>query len=90
MSLAAVQEFPLFVGFGTFFQGWALVIQGQGEVSLAQMHQGMAAVLRTGQLLARPYCLVHLAEAAGHAGHVDEGLRLLAETLAAFAASGQR
>jgi predicted ATPase len=49
----------------------------------------MAAVLRTGQLLARPYFLVYLAEAAGHAGHVDEGLRLLAEALEAFAASGQ-
>ena len=64
-------------------------MQGQGEAGLAQMHQGLAAVLATGQTLARPLCLVLLAEAAGHAGQVAEGLRLLAEALAVLEASGQ-
>ena len=40
-------------------------------------------------MLARPFCLVLLAEAAGLDGHVDEGLRWLAEALVAFEASGQ-
>jgi predicted ATPase len=53
------------------------------------MHQGLAAVLATGQTLARPRWLVLLAEAAGHVGQVEEGLRLLAEALTAFEASGQ-
>jgi predicted ATPase len=48
------------------------------------MHQGMAALLATGQTVAWPYCLVLLAEAAGHVGQVEEGLRLLAEALAAI------
>jgi predicted ATPase len=51
------------------------------------MRQGLAAVLATGQALSRPLCPVLLAEAAGHAGEVEEGLRLLAEALAAFEAS---
>jgi len=38
-------------------------MQGQREVGMAQMHQGLAAVLATGQELARPFCLVLLAEA---------------------------
>jgi predicted ATPase len=38
-------------------------------------------------MLARPLCLALLAEATGHAGQVDEGLRLLAEALTAFEAS---
>ena len=38
--------------------------------------------------LSRPFCLVLLAEAAGHAGQVEEGLRLLAEALRACEASG--
>jgi predicted ATPase len=44
----------------------------------------MAAVLAAGQMVSRPHCLVLLAEAAGHAGQVAEGLRLLAEALAAL------
>jgi len=49
----------------------------------------MAAVLATGQTLARPFCLFLLAEAAGHTGQMAEGLRLLAEALTAFEASGR-
>jgi predicted ATPase len=50
---------------------------------------GMAAILATGQMLARPRCLVLLAEAVGHTGQVVEALRLLAEALAALETSGQ-
>ena len=89
LTLATAQGFPHYVGFGTCWWGGALAMQGQGEVGLAQMRQGMAAVLATGQGLARPLCLVLLAEAAGHAGQVTEGLRLLAETLRALEASGR-
>jgi hypothetical protein len=64
-------------------------MQGQGDVGLAQLHQGMATILATGQTVSRPLCLVLLAEAAGHAGQAEEGLRLLTEALAAFEASGR-
>jgi hypothetical protein len=64
-------------------------MQGQGAVGLAQLHQGMAAVMATGHELVRPLCLVMLAEAAGHAGQVAEGLHLLAEALGAFEESGR-
>jgi predicted ATPase len=77
------------VGYGTFWQGWILAAQGQGEADLVQMRQGMAAVWGTGQTVARSFGLVLLAEAAGHAGQVAEGLRLLAEALMALEASGR-
>jgi predicted ATPase len=64
-------------------------MQGQGEAGLVQMHQGVEAVLATGQMLARPRCLVLLAEATGCVGHVAEGLRLLAEALTALEANGE-
>ena len=54
LTLATAQGFPLYVGLGTCWRGWALATQGQGEAGLAQMHQGLAAVLATGQELARP------------------------------------
>jgi predicted ATPase len=57
---------------------------------MAQMHQGLVGILATGQALAQPFCLIRMAEAAGSTGGVDEGLRLLAEALTAFEASGRR
>jgi predicted ATPase len=89
LRLATAQQFPQWVGYGTFWQGWLLAAQGQYEAGMAQMHQGLAALLATGQTLARPFCLIPLAEAAGQAGQVAEGLRLLAEALAALGESGQ-
>jgi class 3 adenylate cyclase/predicted ATPase len=89
LTLATAQGFPLYVGFGTCWRGWVLAMQGQGAEGVAQMHQGLAMVLATGQMVARPRWLTLLAEAAGYAGQVDEGLRVLAEALAAFEASGQ-
>jgi DNA-binding winged helix-turn-helix (wHTH) protein/predicted ATPase len=89
LTLATAQGFPLWAGYGTCWRGWALAVQGQGEAGLAQMRQGLAALLATGQTLGRPFCLVILAEAAGHIGQAAEGLRLLAEALTAFEASGR-
>jgi predicted ATPase len=64
-------------------------MQGQGETGLAQLRQGMEAVLATGQTLSRPLCLLLLAEAAEHTGQVEAGRRLLAEALETFEASGR-
>jgi predicted ATPase len=64
-------------------------MQGQREVGIAEMHQGRAGILATGQALTQPFCLVLMAEAIGYTGHVDHGLRLLDEALAAFEASGR-
>jgi DNA-binding winged helix-turn-helix (wHTH) protein/predicted ATPase len=89
LALATAQAFPLFEGLGTCWRGWALAMQGQGAAGLRQMHQGLAAVLVTGQMLSQSLCLVLLAEAAGYASQVEEGLRLLAEALTAMEASGR-
>jgi predicted ATPase len=89
LSLATAQGFPLWRGIGTFWRGWARAMQGEATAGLAQMHQGLAAVVATGETLARPYCLVPLAEALGHTGQVEAGRHLLAEALAELEASGQ-
>jgi predicted ATPase len=89
LTLATAQQFPQFVAHGTFWQGWVRTVQGQGAASLAQMHQGVAAIVATGQRVSQPRYLVLLAEAMGHAGQVEEGLRLLAEALTAFEESGR-
>jgi len=89
LTLATAQEFPLYMGYGACWRGWALAMQDQGEAGLAQLHQGLAAVVAEGQMLTRSLCLLLLAEAAGHAGQIVEGLRLLDDALTAFEASGR-
>ncbi len=90
LTLATAQGWPLYVGLANHIRGWALAMQGQYEAGMAQMHQGLAGLLATGQTLAQPFCLARMAEAAGYAGHIDEGLHLLTEALATFEASGRR
>jgi predicted ATPase len=89
LPLALTQGFSLYAEYGTCWQGWVLAMQGEGERGIAQLHQGMAAVTAAGQTLTRPLCLLLLAEAVGHGGQIEEGLRLLAEALTALVASGR-
>jgi hypothetical protein len=48
LTLGTTQGFPLHVGHGTCWRGWALAMQGEGATGLALLHQGLAAVLATG------------------------------------------
>jgi len=75
---------------GTSLRGWALVKQGQRrEEGIAQLRQGLAVYQATGAELGRPYYLAELAEACGLVGQGEEGLRALAEALAAVHKSGE-
>jgi predicted ATPase len=89
LTMATAQGFPLFVGHGTYLQGWALTMQGEGVGGLAQLRQGLLAIPAAGQELSRPFCLILLAEAAGHVGQIEDGLRLLDETLTGLEARGR-
>jgi predicted ATPase len=89
LPLATAQGSPHRVGWGTFWQGWVLIMQGQGATGLAQMHQSMQAILATRQGLSYTYCRVVLAAAAGQVGEVEAGLRLLAGAITAFEAGEQ-
>jgi tetratricopeptide (TPR) repeat protein len=89
LPLATAQGFPLHVGTGLCWRGGALAMQGEGEMGLAQLRQGLAAVVDLGQELGRSLCLVLLAEAVGHADQVEEGLHLLAEARTVLEANGQ-
>lgn len=89
LLLATAQSFPLYVGYGTYWHGWAYTMQGEREAGLMHMRQGLTAILATGQMLARPLCLVLLAEATMQAGQIEEGLHQVAESLAAFEQSGR-
>jgi predicted ATPase len=97
MTLAAEQEFPLWLGMATMLRGAALVEEGCSSGMLArveervtQMRQGIAAYRATGAGLDHPHCLVLLARGYQEMGQADAGLAVLAEMLTVINNSGER
>ncbi len=89
ITLSTEQGFPYFVAEGTIWRGWALAEQGQGEEGITQIRQGMAIFQTTGAAQ-RPEFPALLAEAYGRAGQAEEGLSIVAETLAEISRYGDR
>jgi class 3 adenylate cyclase/predicted ATPase len=81
LALAHEQGFAQRLAEATIQRGWGLVEQGQGEVGIAQIRQGLAALRVTGVGTSRSYMGL-LAEAYGKAGQPAAGLRVAAEVLA--------
>jgi predicted ATPase len=79
VAFSTAQGFPLWAALGTSFRGWALAMQGQGEVGLAQIRQGITAWQATGAALYVPYLYTLLADVCAYLGHAEDGLQALAE-----------
>src|SRR5437879_9206033 len=60
-------------------RGWALAMQGQGEVGIAQVRQGLAAYRATGAVQAVPFLCTVLAEVSDRLGHPEDGIQALVE-----------
>jgi predicted ATPase len=88
IELSSEHGFAQYLARGTILRGWALVEQGQCEAGIAQMRQGIAAHRTTGAEVGRQYPAL-LAEAYGKGGQAEEGLTILAESLAALEKTGQ-
>ena len=79
VALSTAQGFPQWAAMGTSLRGWALAMQGQGEVGMAQVRQGITAWQATGAKFFVPYFCTVLAEVSDHLGHPEDGLQALAE-----------
>jgi predicted ATPase len=79
VALSTEQGFPFWAAAGTILRGWALAMQGQDEVGMAQVRQGIAAYRATGAALLVPYYCTLLAGVFAHLGHPEDGLQALAE-----------
>jgi class 3 adenylate cyclase/predicted ATPase len=90
LAIMTEQGFGQSMGVVTFDRGAALAAQGQCEAGIAQMHQGLAAIVASGQGIGLSARLAQLAEAYGNSGQAEEGLRLLAEALAHVERIGER
>jgi predicted ATPase len=83
IGLSAEHGFPFWLAFATIQRGGAMAEQGHNEEGIAQIQDGLDASRAIGAELARPYYLTLLAEACTETGRLDDGLRALAEALAA-------
>jgi predicted ATPase len=81
IALATKQGLVSWLAWGMITRGWALATQGQGEVGIAQLRQGMAAVRAAGMRLFGTHDLTLLAEAYYTVGELDAGLAALDEAL---------
>jgi class 3 adenylate cyclase/predicted ATPase len=90
IALSTEQGFTQYLVRGTILRGGVLAAQGQSEVGIAQMRQGLAAFQTSGGGVSQPSFLALLAEAYGQGGQVEEGLRVLAEALILVEKTGDR
>jgi predicted ATPase/class 3 adenylate cyclase len=89
LELADAQGFPHWLAEGIILRGWAQAIQGETETGLRQIQHGLAAYRVTGAEVQRPYFLTLQAEAYLEAGHYDEGLKALNDSLHTAYATGE-
>jgi predicted ATPase len=71
-------------------RGWVLAAQGAAEEGIEQLRQGLAIWQDIGTELGLTYLLARLVEVYGEGGQAEEGLRILAEALAAADKNGER
>jgi tetratricopeptide (TPR) repeat protein len=90
VAVSDERRLAFFSGFGHIFQGCALAQRGQGRAAVQRIRDGLAAVGSTGWRGHEPGSLGLLAEALALTDALDDGLKVLAETLAAAEANGAR
>ena len=79
--LSSDHGFALCLAEATSLWGWALVVQGQAEVGIKQIQQGLATACTTGAEARQPYKLALLAEAYRQVGQTAAGEQALVEAL---------
>ena len=81
VNISREQNLVFFMAMGTILRGWALAEQGEIEVGMAEMNQGLEIYKMTGAELLMPYWLALLAETNAKARKYKRSLSLVAEAL---------
>jgi TOMM system kinase/cyclase fusion protein len=89
-AIAHEQGFPFWESSAMILRGWALALEGNSHEGMVQLREGLVAFRATGAEIQQPSWLALLAEAYGHVGQVDAGLRAVAEGLAVLQQTGER
>jgi class 3 adenylate cyclase/predicted ATPase len=90
ITLSQAHDFPMMLGYGTFFLGWATADAGEIKAGIALMEQGLSLVASTGRGVTRPYMQTILACAKADLGNLPEAIALVDEALRAMEVTGER
>ncbi len=82
--------FAAWAALGTYYQGFALALQGQGAEGFTQMRDGLAAWRGTGTRQFEPYLQTLMATAYGETGQATKGLAVVLEALDTVERTGER
>src|SRR5262249_12911855 len=90
MSVAEKGGFLLYGFWARIVKGCALAHLGQAQQGVAEIREGLASAAATGAEMWDAYNMAQLAEACAKAGHIDQGLRAIAEALDVVQQNGER
>ncbi len=90
IDLATEESFPLYLGAGIIWHGWARVVQGEVEDGIAELRDGLSAFQATGAEIAGTWIRALLAEAYGHLDQPEAGRQILAEARVDMESRGER
>ncbi|MCP4257774.1 MAG: AAA family ATPase [Planctomycetes bacterium] len=90
LAFSVEQGFAQWMPYGSLFQGWALVENGEGESKIDQMCQALNEWQAIGIELAHPVFQGFIAEACIKVGHIGKGLEEVDEALKKVEQIGER
>ena len=90
ITFCTERGFSQWVAMGTILRGWGLAAQGQGEMGMVQMREGLLSSQDAGTKLGQAPVLAQLAEVYWRTGQTAAGLQALAEALAVMDTTGER
>ena len=90
VSLCIEHGFPFWAAGGRILNGWAATCQGEAELGIELLRDGLAAWRNTGARLWLPIFLTLEAEAHAKAGHSDTALKVIEEALLISEETGER
>jgi predicted ATPase len=90
ITLCTERGFSQWVAMGTILRGWGLAAQGQGEMGMAQMREGLLSSQNAGTKLGQAPVLAQLAEVYWRTGQTAAGLQALTEAVAVMDTTGER
>ena len=90
IEISEAHHFPYLHARGLIELGWCHLQEGDIQLGIERLEEGIAKFRATGALTTMPAAQVLLAEALGASGQAEEGLRVVEEALAYIDESGER
>ncbi|MFY9569963.1 MAG: protein kinase, partial [Blastocatellia bacterium] len=90
MAISTEYGFPLHLAYAALHHGWAIALQGRFEEGIEEMRRHFQSLSIMGAEMSWTGYQVSMADVYREAGQVEEGLEVVADSLARVARTGER